>query len=93
MIESFKAKEARELFEKNKASKRLRGIKKQALRRLDMLHHATAIEDLMSPPGNQLESLSGKRKGQYSIRINQKYRICFKFENGHAYDVEITDYH
>ncbi|VAX18662.1 Toxin HigB [hydrothermal vent metagenome] len=93
MIESFKSKETRELFETNKTSKRLRSVKKQALRRLDMLHHTTAIEDLRSPPGNQLESLSGKRKGPYSIRINQQYRICFKFENGHSYDVEITDYH
>lgn len=93
MIESFKTKETRELFEKNKTSKRLRSIKKQTLRRLDMLHHATAIEDLRSPPGNQLESLGGKLKGQYSIRINQQYRICFKFENAHAYDVEIADYH
>jgi len=93
MIESFRNRETRELFEKGKASGRLRSIKKQALRRLDMLHHATAVEDLRSPPGNQLESLGGKRKGEHSVRINQQYRICFKFGNGHAYDVEITDYH
>lgn len=93
MIKSFKGREAKELFQDDKASKRLRSIKKQALRRLDMLHHAGAIEDLRTPPGNHLESLSGKRKGQYSIRINQQYRICFRFVDGHACDVEITDYH
>ncbi|MBP2465506.1 proteic killer suppression protein [Sinorhizobium meliloti] len=58
-----------------------------------MLHAATRIEDLRVPPGNRLEALKGDRAGQYSIRINQQWRICFRFENGDAYDVEISDYH
>lgn len=58
-----------------------------------MLDSATDIEDLRMPPGNRLEKLSGDREDQHSIRINQQYRLCFRFEGGDAYDVEITDYH
>ena len=58
-----------------------------------MLHRATVLQDLRVPPGNHLEPLKGDRQGQYSIRINDQYRICFKWRSGDAYDVEIVDYH
>ncbi len=58
-----------------------------------MLHNAAALDDLKSPPGNRLESLKGDRQGQFSIRINDRYRICFRWTDGHAHDVEIVDYH
>ena len=65
----------------------------QAERKLQMLDSANTIEDLRSPPGNRLEKLSGDRAGQWNIRINNQWRVCFRFEDGHAYDVEIVDYH
>jgi len=65
----------------------------QAERKLQMLDSATDIIDLRSPPGNRLEKLSGDRSRQWSIRINQQWRVCFSFEDGHATDVEIIDYH
>lgn len=83
----------RSLFEKNRAEGFLAGVKKIALRKLDMLHFATSLDDLRIPPGNRLEALKGARKGQYSIRVNDRYRVCFVFEAGNAYEVEITDYH
>jgi len=58
-----------------------------------MIENAIAIEDLRVPPGNRLEALRGNRKGQWSIRINDKWRVCFRFESGNAFDVEIIDYH
>ena len=58
-----------------------------------MLNAAECLDDLRVPPGNQLEALRGDREGQYSIRINDQWRICFRWENGHALDVEIVDYH
>jgi proteic killer suppression protein len=61
--------------------------------RLNQLDSATVVEDLRLPPSNHLEALSGDRKGQWSIKINDQWRICFIFENSHAYDVEIVDYH
>ncbi len=64
-----------------------------ARRKLDQLNHARHIAELSAPPGNQLERLRGERAGQWSIRINEQYRICFRWEQGHAFDVEITDYH
>ncbi len=64
-----------------------------AERRLQMLDSAHAIQDLRVPPGNRLEALLGNRKGQWSIRINDQWRLCFRFDNGNAFDVEIVDYH
>jgi len=64
-----------------------------AERKLQMIENAIAIEDLRVPPGNRLEALRGNRKGQWSIRINDKWRVCFRFESGNAFDVEIIDYH
>ena len=62
-------------------------------RKLDQLDSAERLEDLRVPPGNRLEGLAGDRKGQYSIRINERYRVCFRWENGYADEVEIADYH
>lgn len=66
---------------------------KVARRKLAMLEAATDISDLRSPPGNRLEALKGDRAGQHSIRINDQFRVCFVWKDGHAFDVEITDYH
>ncbi len=68
-------------------------IKTRVLMRLVQLDNAASIDDLRLPPSNHLEKLSGDRQGQYSIRINQQWRLCFEFENGNAFNVEITDYH
>jgi len=73
--------------------RRFRAIQAQAERKLQMLDAATDIRDLRSPPGNRLEKLSGERSDQWSIRINQQWRVCFHFDAGHALDVEIVDYH
>ena len=64
-----------------------------ALRKLRMLDAATRLDDLRVPPGNRLEALKGDRAGQFSIRINDQWRVCFRWQDGHAYDVEIADYH
>jgi len=74
-------------------SKRLRAFERVALRKLLQLHAATELRILASPPGNQLEALRGDRHGQHSIRINDQWRICFIWQDGHCYDVEIVDYH
>jgi proteic killer suppression protein len=70
-----------------------RALENQARRRLLILNEASCIEDLMRLPSNRFEALSGKRKGQFSIRINAQWRICFSFAEGDAHDVEIVDYH
>ena len=93
MIKTFADKHTRELYISGK-SKRLPGdILKRALRRLEYLDYATCIEDFRVPPSNKLEKLGGDRLGQYSIRINDQWRICFRFVDADAYDVEIIDYH
>ena len=75
-------------------SSRLPGdIQAVALRKLRMLHHATGLQDLLSPPANRLEKLRGGSSDRYSIRINDQWRICFFWQDGDAYDVEICDYH
>jgi proteic killer suppression protein len=68
-------------------------IQRVAARKLEMLHAATRLGSLKKPPSNRLEKLKGKRSGQYSIRINKQWRICFNWKSSDAYDVEITDYH
>ncbi|MBI4665193.1 MAG: type II toxin-antitoxin system RelE/ParE family toxin [Nitrospinae bacterium] len=94
MIITFACKRTEAFFRKGKASGLLAGqIQNAASRKLQMLHFAVDVNDLKVPPGNQLEALKGSRKGQYSIRINNQYRICFRFEGSNAYDVEIVDYH
>lgn len=68
-------------------------IQLRARERLDQVHAAVVVDDLRLPPSNQLEALKGARKGQWSVRINRQWRVCFRFEAGNAFDVEITDYH
>lgn len=93
MIKSFKDKEAQRIFLRKFSRKLPQDIQRAALRRLVYLDAAETINDLRSPPANRLEKLTGDRLGQYSIRINQQWRVCFIWENGNAYDVEIVDYH
>jgi proteic killer suppression protein len=92
MIEAFKCKDTEAVFN-DKCPPRFLAFRPQAERKLLMLHKATALKDLRSPPGNGLEALEGDRKGQWSIRINKQWRICFKFNGKDAFDVEIVDYH
>ena len=72
---------------------RYRAIERVARRKLLILHRARMLRDLMAPPGNRLEALKGDRRGQHSIRINERWRICFEWRDGDAYGVEIVDYH
>jgi len=92
VIQGFGSKETEELFRYH-TSKRFRAFERVALRKLLQLHAATELRILASPPGNQLEALRGDRHGQHSIRINDQWRICFIWRDGHCYDVEIVDYH
>ncbi len=93
MIKSFADKDARRLFDHKFISHLPPEIQRKALVKLYMLDAAEALDDLRLPPGNRLEKLTGDRSGQYSIRINQQWRICFVWKDGNAYDVEIVDYH
>ncbi len=93
MIVSFACRETESLFYDGHPKRLPADIIKTARRKLMMIHAAHAIRDLEVPPGNRLELLKGDRRGQYSVRINDKWRICFRFQNGQASDVEITDYH
>ena len=92
MIKSFADKDTKQLFDR-KRSRRFTNIERVALRKLTMLHAAKLLIDLKVPPGNMLEQLKGDRAGQYSIRINRQWRICFNWKEGDIYDVEICDYH
>lgn len=92
VIQSFCSKETERLFQ-YQHSREFRAFERVALRKLLQLHAATELQVLASPPGNHLEALRGDRKGQHSIRINDRWRICFIWRAGHAYDVEIVDYH
>lgn len=92
MIRSFRCKYTQALFEGDSPA-RFRTIARIALRKLDMLDAAVCLDDLRIPPGNRLEALKGDRSGQYSIRINDQWRICFTWGNGAAQQVEIVDYH
>ena len=93
MIRSFKCKETEKIFNRLFSKKFPNDIQRVALRKLRMLNRAIVINDLKVPPANRLEHLKGKRKGQYSIRINEQWRVCFKWRKGDALDVEIVDYH
>jgi toxin HigB-1 len=92
MIESFHCKDTQALFE-GKCPRKLKAIATAAERKLQMLDNACTLEDLRSLPGNRLEVLRGNLKGFWSIRINDQWRICFRFESGNAFDVAIIDYH
>lgn len=93
MIRNFKDKEAEKIFIRQRSRRLPLDIQQVALRKLRMLHRAQSLQDLLVPPANRLERLSGNRAGQYSIRINSQWRICFGWEDGDAIDVEIVDYH
>ena len=93
MIKSFKASESEKVFRRSFSRKLPGDIQRVALRKLIYLNGAKDLRDLSIPPSNKLEKLSGHRKGQYSIRINDQWRICFIRKDGDAYDVEIVDYH
>ena len=93
MISSFRDRETERIWN-GEVSRRLpHGIQEIARRKLRMINNARVIADLRVPPANRLEALKGDRAGQYSIRINDQWRICFRFANGQASDVEIVDYH
>lgn len=92
MIKTFRGALAESLYA-GRCPKALENCRAPAERKLQQLESATALGDLRSPPGNRFEQLSGDRAGQYSIRINDQYRICFRWEGSDAYDVEILDYH
>jgi len=93
MVKSFRCKETERIFQREYSRKLPTDIQKAAFRKLRMLNRSSSVEDLRVPPGNRLEALSGSRKGQHSIRINEQWRICFVWRNDGAYDVEIVDYH
>ena len=92
MIKGFRCRETEKVFQR-RYSKRYNRIQRVALRRLLILDAADTLADLRSPPANRLEKLSGDRRGQYSIRINDQWRICFRWKNGDSIDIEIVDYH
>ena len=92
MIQSFRCKDTQALFETGK-SRRFSGIGNIAIRKLAQLDAAHTLEFLRSPPGNRLEALKGMRSGQYSIRINDQFRVCFRWSDAGPEDVEIVDYH
>ena len=93
MIESFRCKETEKIFRREYSRKLPTAIQKVAFRKLRMLNRSSTVEDLRVPPGNHLEALSGKRKGQHSIRINDAWRICFVWRDGSSHAVEIVNYH
>ena len=93
MIRSIRDRETQKVWS-GEGSRRLPGeIQDVALRKLRLINAASQLEDLRIPPGNRLEALTGDRRGEYSIRINQQWRICFRWADGEAEDVEICDYH
>ncbi|MGM0453105.1 MAG: type II toxin-antitoxin system RelE/ParE family toxin [Thermodesulfobacteriota bacterium] len=93
MIKSFADKETQRLYGTGKSKRLPQDLIKRAIRRLEYIDYAKDINDLKVPPSNRLHVLKGDRKGQYSIFINDQWRICFSFFEGDAYDVEIADYH
>lgn len=93
LIRSFKSKETEKIFNRERSSRLPRDIQQIALRKLRMLNRAVTLQDLRIPPANRLEKLSSDRAGQYSIRINNQWRICFEWREKDAYNVEIVDYH
>jgi len=97
MIQSFKTQGTEDIFDgvATKAARKCcpRAIWPVAQRKLDQINRVRDVSELKVPPGNRLERLKGDRGNQFSIRINQQYRICFAWEEGHAYEVEVTDYH
>ncbi|MEA3176720.1 MAG: toxin HigB [Gammaproteobacteria bacterium] len=93
MIRSFKTKDTQEIFQGHFVKGVDGQIQQRAREKLKYLDSAADLRDLLIPPSNFLEALKGERKGQYSIRINKQWRLCFKWKDGDAFDVEIVDYH
>lgn len=93
MIKSFADGQTKQFYVSGKGGYVSANLRRVAQRKLFQLEYAREIGDLASPPGNRLEALKGDRAGQYSIRINDQYRLCFEFKGGDAYNVEIVDYH
>ena len=93
MIKTFANKRTQDLYRSGKSRRFPPDITKRALRKLDQIHAANATEDLKSPPSNRLHTLGGDRAGQHLISVNDQWRICFRFHDGDAYDVEVCDYH
>jgi proteic killer suppression protein len=93
VIKTFKDAETHRIYQRDRSRRLPFDIQQAALRKLRMINNAANINDLRVPPANHLEKLSGNREGQYSIRINAQWRICFEWKNGDAFNVEVTDYH
>ena len=93
MIKTFADKRTCELYVSGKSRRLPPDVIRRAMRKLAQLHAASTLHDLMVPPSNRLHALSGNREGQHAIRVNDQWRICFRFEDGDAYEVEICDYH
>lgn len=93
MIKGFRDRDTERMFDRRPTRRFGSEVQKVALRKLRMLDAAVKLDDLRVPPGNRLERLRGDRSGQHSIRINDRWRICFRWHGGDAYDVEIVDYH
>jgi len=93
VIESFRDKETERVWRREYSKRFPRDIQERALMKLQQLNAAGDLKDLSIPASNRLEVLKGDRKGEYSIRVNKQWRICFRWQNGHASDVEIADYH
>lgn len=93
MIASFACKETERLWHRGFSRRLDHGLQAVALRKLRMLHHAQRLGDLAVFPGNRLEALKGSRREQWSIRVNEQWRICFRWQEGEAHQVEIVDYH
>lgn len=93
MIKSFSDREAEKINSLERSRRLPDDVQQSAVRKLRMLNHASCLDDLRVPPGNRLERLKGDRSNQYSIRINDQWRVCFVWKNGDAYEVEIVDYH
>jgi proteic killer suppression protein len=93
VIRSFADKETEKVWTRYRSKALPSDLQRIALRKLTQIHLATNLDDLRVPPGNRLEKLHGDREGQHSIRINVQYRVCFTWEDGDAYEVEIVDYH
>lgn len=93
MIRSFKERETEKIFSRQRSRRLPHDIQQIALRKLRMLNNAVTLNDLRVSPANRLESLKGDREGQYSIRINEQWRVCFEWRDGDAFNVEIVDYH
>ena len=93
MIKTFNNDETQKIYQRQRSRKLPSDIQQVALRKLRMINNAVTINDLRVPPANQLEKLSGNRAGQWSIRINDQWRVCFRWKDTDAYDVEIADYH